>query len=106
MQTQYSVIAFAADNSSDLNFNLKTPDNSDAFTSIASYLAKYIPAAQGLGGVVTVLACIAIGIRLGASTATGDSRMRQEAIVELFWLIVAGVIIIHAKEIIGLSSAS
>lgn len=105
----FPTIAFAksdkGDGQTQIEFNLQAPKNSDSFQVITTYLNHGIPVFQGLSAVILVIACIGVGTKLGVSSAFGDARGRQENIVGLFWIIVAGVIVIHAKAIVGASAS-
>lgn len=106
MQTWiFPTIAFAKDSDGgDVQFNLQAPKQTDAFTAFSDVLQKIVGPFQGVAATVMVISCIAIGIRLGYAAGVGDARGRQDAITSLFWLIVAGVIVVNARSIVGIAA--
>ena len=48
---------------------------------------------------------IGCGTRLGISSAFGDPRGRQESLMGIFWIVVAGVLVIHARQIVGMGAS-
>lgn len=96
------MIVYASDTD---QFSLKAPKNGDSFQVITSYINQRIPAIQGLSAVILILACIGCGTRLGISSAFGDPRGRQEALMGIFWIIVAGILVIHARQIVGMGAS-
>lgn len=77
------------------------PGKMDTLTNI---FAGFIPPLQGLGAVLLIIFAIICGIRIGMSAVTSDARSREGSIVGLFFIIVAGVVVIHAKSIVGMSA--
>lgn len=94
-------IAFASD---DLQFNLSVPKNQDSFTVVSDYINQRIPAIQALSAVLLIIATIGCGTKLGVASAFGDSRGRQEMLMAIFWIIIAGAIVVNAKQIVGISA--
>lgn len=72
--------------------------------TLSNIFAGFIPSLQGLGAVLLVIFAIILGIKIGMSAVTSDPRGREGAIVGLFFIILAGVVIIHAKQIVGMSA--
>ena len=85
------------------NFTKYTGGSGDP-SSLTNIFAGFIPALQGLGAVLLIIFAIILGIRIGMSAVTADSRSREGAIVGLFFIILGGVVIIHAKQIVGMSA--
>lgn len=106
-----AVVAFAGDKGSGGNkggggageFTKYTggPGNMNTLSNI---FAGFVPSLQGLGAVLLVIFAIILGIKIGMSAVTSDPRGREGAIVGLFFIILAGVVIIHAKQIVGMSA--
>ena len=72
--------------------------------TLSNIFAGFVPSLQGLGAVLLVIFAIILGIKIGMSAVTSDPRGREGAIVGLFFIILAGVVIIHAKQIVGMSA--
>lgn len=106
-----AVVAFAGDKGSGGN---KGGDGAGAFTkytggpgnmnTLSNIFAGFVPSLQGLGAVLLVIFAIILGIKIGMSAVTSDPRGREGALVGLFFIILAGVVIIHAKQIVGMSA--
>ena len=106
-----AVVAFAAGKGSGGN---KGDNGVGSFTTytggpgsmntLSNIFAGFIPSLQGLGAVLLVIFAIILGIKIGMSAVTSDPRGREGAIVGLFFIILAGVVIIHAKQIVGMSA--
>lgn len=106
-----AVVAFAGDKGSGGN---KGGGGAGAFTTytggpgnmntLNNIFAGFIPSLQGLGAVLLVIFAIILGIKIGMSAVTSDPRGREGAIVGLFFIILAGVVIIYAKQIVGMSA--
>ena len=106
-----AVVAFAADKGSGGN---KGGGDAGAFTkytggpgnmnTLSNIFAGFVPSLQGLGAVLLVIFAIILGIKIGISAVTSDPRGREGALVGLFFIILAGVVIIHAKQIVGMSA--
>ena len=77
------------------------PGNMNTLNNI---FAGFVPSLQGLGAVLLVIFAIILGIKIGMSAVTSDPRGREGAIVGLFFIILAGVVIIYAKQIVGMSA--
>lgn len=75
-----------------------------SMNTLSNIFAGFIPSLQGLGAVLLVIFAIILGIKIGMSAVTSDPRGREGAIVGLFFIILAGVVIIHAKQIVGMSA--
>ena len=99
------MIVYASHETDTDQFSIKAPKNGDSFQVITSYINQRIPAIQGLSAVILILACIGCGTRLGISSAFGDPRGRQEALMGIFWIIVAGALVIHARQIVGMGAS-
>ena len=106
-----AVVAFAAGKGNGGN---KGDNGAGSFTTytggpgsmntLSNIFAGFIPSLQGLGAVLLVIFAIILGIKIGMSAVTSDPRGREGAIVGLFFIILAGVVIIHAKQIVGMSA--
>lgn len=74
----------------------------NAFANIAS---GFISPLQTLAAVLLVIFAIWLGIKIGMAAVTSDPRGREGAIVGLFFIIIAGVVVIHAREIVGMAAS-
>lgn len=101
-----AVVAFAAGNKGDNGAGSFTTytGGPGSMNTLSNIFAGFIPSLQGLGAVLLVIFAIILGIKIGMSAVTSDPRGREGAIVGLFFIILAGVVIIHAKQIVGMSA--
>lgn len=109
-----AVVAFAAGKGSGGNKGGSGVGDAGSFTAytggpgnvntLTNIFAGFIPTLQGLGAVLLIIFAIILGIKIGMSAVTSDPRGREGALVGLFFIILAGVVIIHAKQIVGMSA--
>lgn len=105
--TQISVLA-ASDNMDQKgvqNFEnyAKPSSNGAGLLGLANMADKFVPQIQGLGAVALVIFCVICGIKLGASSITSDPRTRSSAIWGIFYIIIGGVFVIHARQVVGMA---
>ena len=88
--------------------------SADAFTDevgesgdsnmFANIVNGFIAPLQGFGAAVLVVCMIVTGIKLGTSSMFGDPRGRMEAIKSVFFIVIGGAVIIHAKQIVAFAA--
>lgn len=71
----------------------------------AGIFAGFIAPLTGFAAVILVLSAIVCGMKIGAAAMVGDPRTRMDAIVGLFFIIVGAVVVIHAKQIVGMAAS-
>lgn len=101
-----STAVFAASDDEEFQISVPKAAKTSFITSMSDLLDKYIPQMQGFGAVVLVIACIKLGVEIGSSAAFNNPQQRQEALKGLFWLIIAGIVVIHAREFVGIAVQS
>ena len=106
-----AVVAFAAGKGSGGNKGDNGAGSVTTYTggpgsmnTLSNIFAGFIPSLQGLGAVLLVIFAIILGIKIGMSAVTSDPRGREGALVGVFFIVLAGVVIIHAKQIVGMSA--
>ncbi|QDR73677.1 hypothetical protein FOD75_11335 (plasmid) [Limosilactobacillus reuteri] len=99
-----TVQAFADDGSSSF---MKYADNSGSTGGdvIANAFAGFINPMTEIAAVILVIATIVCGMKIGASAMVGDPRTRMDALVGIMFIVVGGVVVIHAKQIVGMSGS-
>lgn len=93
--------ALADDGTSAFTSQVDTGGSTNVF---ADFMNSFVSPITGFGASVLVLCMIITGIKLGTSSMFGDPRGRMEAIKSVFFIVMAGVIIIHAKQIVGFAA--
>ncbi|MDM8332770.1 hypothetical protein QUW45_08880 [Limosilactobacillus pontis] len=78
-------------------------DRSGGKDTFANVFAGFIGPLMSFAAVVLVLSAIVCGMKIGTAAMFGDPRARMEAIVGLFFIIIGAVVVIHAKQLIGMA---
>ena len=74
---------------------------SDTFASVFN---GFVGPLTNIAGIILVLAAIVCGMKIGTAAMTGDARSHTESIIGLFFIIVAAVVVVHAKQIVGMGN--
>lgn len=93
--------AFADDGTAAFTNQVDTGGSTNVF---ADFMNGFIAPLQGFGASVLVVCMIIVGIKLGTSSMFGDPRGRMEAIKGIFFIVMGGLVIIHAKQIVGFAA--
>ena len=72
--------------------------------SIPKLIYGFIPTVQGFAAACLVLFGVICGFQIGASAITQDPRSRAEAIRGLVYIVIAGIVVIHAQQIVGMAA--
>lgn len=96
-----SLTAYADDGTDAFTQQVDTTGSTNIFADIVN---GFIPPLQGFGASVLVVCMIVTGIKLGTSSMFQDPRGRMEAIKSIFFIVIGGAIVIHAKQIVGFAA--
>lgn len=103
-----NLVAFAANSGDEgvtaFNKGAGISGSSDVTGTLTGLFSGFVSPLQSFGAILLVIFAIILGIKMGASAVSSDPRGREGAIVGLFIIILAGVVIIHARDIVGMSS--
>lgn len=72
--------------------------------SLPKLIYGFIPTVQGFAAACLVLFGVICGFQIGASAITQDPRSRAEAIRGLVYIVIAGIVVIHAQQIVGMAA--
>ncbi len=99
-----SAVPVFAESDNPQYFNQHVDTSSDANDVVAKIFNNFVAPLQSLAAVILVLACIICGIKIGVSAMTGDPRGRTSSLMGIAFIIIAGVVIVHARAIVGMAS--
>lgn len=97
----FTVQAFADTDSDMFTHHVDTSGGNDTFANV---FAGFIGPLMSFAAVVLVLSAVVCGMKIGAAAMFGDPRTRMDAIVGLFFIIIGAVVVIHAKQIVGMAA--
>lgn len=97
----FMIQAFADDDPSSMfQKHVDVPSDNDVLGNV---FAGFIGPLTSLAAVGLVLSAIICGMKIGTSAMFGDPRQRQESLVGLVFIIIGAVIVIHAKQLVGMA---
>lgn len=97
----FMIQAFADDDPTSMfQKHVDVPSDNDVLGNV---FAGFIGPLTSLAAVILVIAAIICGMKIGTSAMFGDPRQRQEALVGLVFIIIGAVVVIHAKQIVGMA---
>lgn len=85
----------------DWNKYTESGSGGDTFANIFN---GFVSPLADFAAVILVISAIICGMKIGAAAMTGDSRTRTSSIVGLFFIIIGAVVVIHAREIVGMAN--
>ena len=94
-----SITAFAA-----YTPTARTAGDSAGAKTFADIFFGFLEPLQDFATVILILCAVVCGMKVGASSITGDPRSRTNAIVGLFFIIVGEVCVIHAQSLVGMAT--
>lgn len=93
-----SLVAFAYDPST------RTSGDSAGAKTFADIFFGFLGPLQDFATVVLILSAVVMGMKVGMSSISGDSRTRTNAIVGLFFILVGEVVVLHAQALVGMAT--
>ncbi len=96
--------AMAASNSTTTDHWQDYATSTGNANTFANIFNGFVSPLADFAAVILVISAVVCGMKIGAAAMTGDSRTRTSAIVGLFFIIIGAVVVIHAREIVGMAN--
>ena len=98
---KFTVVAAFA---SAYNPSSRTSGDTAGSTSFGARVFGFLAPLQDFSTVILILCAVICGMKIGASSITGDSRNRTNSLVGLFFIVFGELVVIHAQSIVGLAT--